>query len=222
MPPLGPFCTRLGHNFANPQLLELALSHRSLGAEHNERLEFLGDAVLGMVIAEAIYQRFGKADEGQLSRLRSMLVKRDSLAALARSLEIGSVLRMGPGELGGGGQERSSTLADALEAIIGAIYLDSGFDAAKAFILRLYEQQLAEIDPSQADKDPKTRLQERMQAANRALPDYRVLSISGQQHNQRFVLGCLLPDSGQSTQGVGSSRRRAEQAAATAMLELLK
>lgn len=218
---LVPFLKRLGHRFDRPELLELALSHRSLGGEHNERLEFLGDAVLGMVIAEALYQTFGAADEGQLSRLRSKLVKRDTLAALARILELGSVLRMGPGELGSGGQERSSTLADTLEAIIGAIYLDAGFDTAKSFILNLYAEQLDQLDPGQADKDPKTRLQERMQAKNQDLPDYEVIEISGQQHNQRFVLSCRLPSSGQQTRGVGSSRRRAEQAAATAMLELL-
>lgn len=218
---LGPLVKRLGHAFEHPELLELALSHRSLCGEHNERLEFLGDAVLGMVIAEALYLRFAKADEGQLSRLRSSLVKRDTLAALARTLDIGSLLRMGAGELNAGGQSRSSTLADAMEAIIGAIYLDAGFEAVKAFVLRLYAAQLEQLDPRQADKDPKTRLQERMQAATRPLPEYEVESISGQQHEQIFILNCLLPDVGQKTQGQGSSRRRAEQAAAEAMLKVL-
>lgn len=221
MPSLGPVAKRLGHVFAQPELLELALSHRSLGGEHNERLEFLGDAVLGMVIAEALYLHFPKADEGQMSRLRSTLVKRDSLAALARSLELGTVLRMGAGELNAGGQERSSTLADTLEAIIGAIYLDAGFEASQKFILRLYDEQLRRLDPAQADKDPKTRLQERMQAATRPLPEYELMSVSGQPHEQTFILSCLLTDSGQQTQGSGTSRRRAEQAAAEAMLELL-
>lgn len=221
MPSLGPLAKRLGHEFAKSEWLELALTHRSVGGEHNERLEFLGDAVLGMVIAEDLYQRFPLADEGQLSRLRSSLVKRDTLAALARSLGIGALLRMGAGELNSGGQERASTLADTLEAVFGAVWLDAGFDSARAVILRLYEGALQGLDPQQLDKDPKTRLQERMQAASRPLPEYEVLSLSGQPHEQTFVLCCLLPDSGQKTQGSGSSRRRAEQAAAEAMLELL-
>lgn len=221
MPSLGPLAKCLGHAFAKPELLELALTHRSFGGDHNERLEFLGDAVLGMVIAEALFLRFPDADEGQMSRLRSSLVKRDTLAALARSLEIGSVLRMGAGELNAGGQERTSTLADTLEAIIGAIYLDAGFAATVQFIQRLYDEALQGLDPQQLDKDPKTRLQEQMQAQARPLPEYEVLSVSGQPHEQTFVLSCQLPDSGQKAQGSGSSRRRAEQAAAEAMLALL-
>lgn len=212
---------RLGYDFLDPGLLQRALSHRSLGAKNNERLEFLGDAILGFEVADNLYRQVEDADEGQLSRMRAHLVKRETLAAVARELELGDLLKLGAGELRSGGQARDSILADAVEALIAAVYLDGGIEEARALVRRLLGERLVDLPEETRVKDPKTRLQEYLQANGRALPDYEVISISGTQHEQTFLVGCstgLAAD----TEGEGSSRRRAEQAAAQMMLTQLE
>jgi ribonuclease-3 len=208
----------LGHPFAREGLLQQALTHRSAGAFNNERLEFLGDALIGFAIAEALLGRFPQADEGTLSRMRASLVKRESLAQLARGLDLGSYLHLGAGELRTGGHTRDSILADALEAVFGAVLLDSGFGPAREVVLSLFRASLERLDEAHAVKDPKTRLQELLQAHHRPIPEYEVLTIGGTQHAQSFTVRCLLTDDGQAARGEGSSRRRAEQASAEAML----
>lgn len=215
------FAQSLGHRFEREELLTQALTHRSFGPCNNERLEFLGDALLGFVIAESLIERFPNVNEGTLSRMRAALVKRESLAQLARELKLGEALRLGPGEIRTGGHERDSILADALEAVFGAIYLDAGFERARSVILGLFASRLEQIDARESGKDPKTRLQEWLQAARRPLPEYQVLAVEGEQHEQTFLVSCQLQDAALVTQGTGSSRRRAEQAAAEQMLELL-
>ncbi|MEO5341989.1 MAG: ribonuclease III [Gammaproteobacteria bacterium SHHR-1] len=221
MTPAQQLSRKLGHGFADPRLLQLALTHRSAGGEHNERLEFLGDAILGFAIAEALYRRFPRADEGQLSRLRASLVRRETLAEIAQELQLSDCLHMGAGELNSGGQHRTSTLADATEALLGAVYLDGGMAAAQGLIERLFQRRLDGLNPKRLGKDPKTRLQEWLQARAEELPSYEVTQVIGEQHNQQFHVSCQLPDGGRHSQGRGSSRRRAEQAAASAMLEQL-
>jgi ribonuclease-3 len=211
----------IGHDFRRLDLLELALTHRSAGGESNERLEFLGDALLGFVIAEALWERFPGADEGRLSRLRAALVKKESLARMARGVGLGDYLRLGSGELRSGGHTRDSILADALEAVFAAVHLDQGFGAAKAVMLRLFQGPLELVIAAGPTKDPKTRLQELLQADQRPLPAYEVIEISGSQHAQSFRVCCSLTDSGTTTEGRGKSRRYAEQQAANRMLELL-
>ncbi|MBK1717944.1 ribonuclease III [Thiocystis violacea] len=212
----------LGHAFAREDLLTQALTHRSAGPINNERLEFLGDALIGFIIAEALWERFPTADEGSLSRMRASLVKRESLAKLARGLKLGDALRLGAGELRTGGHARDSILADGLEAVLGAVYLDGGFAATREVVLGLFADRLDQTDAERAGKDPKTRLQERLQARKRPLPEYLVLSIDGDQHDQTFTVSCLLQDADLSVQGTGTSRRRAEQAAAELMLEQMR
>ncbi|NVZ09266.1 ribonuclease III [Allochromatium humboldtianum] len=209
----------LGHRFTREELLIQALTHRSVGSSNNERLEFLGDALIGFVIAEALWERFPKADEGTLSRMRASLVKRESLARLARDLKLGDSLRLGAGELRTGGHARDSILADALEAVLGAVYLDAGFERARTVVLELFAARLEQTDAERAGKDPKTRLQEWLQSYKRPLPEYLVLSIDGDQHDQTFIVSCQLQDADVTTRGTGTSRRRAEQAAAESMLE---
>lgn len=209
----------LGHGFRSGDLLEQALTHRSAGSANNERLEFLGDALIGFVIAEALLDAFSDADEGSLSRMRASVVKRESLARLARDLDLGTYLRLGSGELRSGGYTRDSILSDALEAVLGAIYLDAGYDAAREVVLRLFREPLRLAGAQRGGKDPKTRLQELLQARKRPIPEYDVTDIGGTQHAQSFTVTCVLPDDRRASQGVGSSRRRAEQAAAAAMLE---
>ncbi len=211
----------LGHHFRREDLLDQALTHRSAGGPNNERLEFLGDALIGFVVAEALVGRLPEADEGTLSRMRAALVKRESLAELARGLAFGDHLHLGAGELRTGGHNRDSILADALEAVLGAVYLDAGFEAARAVAMGLFRNPLEEVSAAPAGKDPKTRLQELLQARRRPIPEYQVVSVGGSQHAQSFRVSCLLPDQGTLTQGEGSSRRRAEQAAAEAMLARL-
>ncbi|MEM7432809.1 MAG: ribonuclease III [Pseudomonadota bacterium] len=211
----------LGYSFNNPDLLEQALTHRSAGAHNNERLEFLGDAVLDFVVSAAVYEARNRADEGDLSRLRASLVRDKSLASLARGLGIGEQLRLGPGERKSGGHRRDSIVADALEALFGAIYLDSGFDAARDAILKVYAERLADLPDADSLRDPKTRLQEWLQARRRALPDYDLLKVSGEAHNQTFEVACRV-DGEPTTTAKGSSRRSAEQTAARAMLEQLE
>jgi ribonuclease-3 len=213
---------RLGHKFTDHGLLKLALTHRSHGANNNERLEFLGDAILNVVIAEDLYRRFPKAREGQLSRLRASLVKGATLAEVALSLQLGDSLRLGQGESKSGGHRRESILADSLEAVIGAIYLDSGLESTRDCILQWYAVRLDGLNLKHTDKDPKTRLQEFLQAQQQALPEYQLEKVEGQAHDQRFTVSCnsrLLP---QPSLGSGRSRRYAEQQAAHRALELLQ
>lgn len=212
----------LGHRFVREELLIQALTHRSAGSSNNERLEFLGDALIGFIIAEALWERFPKADEGTLSRMRASLVKRESLARLARDLKLGESLRLGAGELRTGGHARDSILADALEAVLGAVYLDAGFERARTVVLELFAARLEQTDAERAGKDPKTRLQEWLQSYKRPLPEYLVLSIDGDQHDQTFIVSCQLQDADVTTRATGTSRRRAEQAAAELMLERIQ
>lgn len=202
--------------FKKPELLRQALTHRSHGANNNERLEFLGDGVLDCVIATLLYRNFPNLPEGDLSRLRSHLVKESPLSELARKLELGSQLHMGEGEVKTRGWERPSVLADALEALIGAIYLDGGFLAAEGFITELYAESLNKLNPQTLGKDPKTLLQETLQARKIALPQYTVVETSGEAHNQTFCVACVIPSLNIRTQGTGGSRRAAEQEAADA------
>lgn len=206
---------------ASTALIEQALTHRSAGPVNNERLEFLGDALLGFVIAEVLLQRFPEASEGDLTRRRATLVNREALAAIARSLELGEFLRLDPGALRSGGHARDSVLSDALEALIGAIYLDQGFGCAKRMILSVFADALSEVANREVGKDPKTRLQEWLQARRLSLPEYEVTAVTGEQHAQRFQVRCRLPDDGRVCVGEGSSRRRAEQQSAETMLALL-
>jgi ribonuclease III len=212
---------RLGHRFEDPGLLTSALTHRSAGRDNNERLEFLGDALLNFVIAEAAYQAFPEAPEGDLSRLRSTLVREETLATVARRIELGDWLRLGGGELKSGGYRRGSILADGLEALIGAAYLDGGYPAARGLCLRLFAEELAALPDPGGLKDAKTLLQERLQAAGRPVPEYSVLDEAGPAHARRFRARCLLADDAAETVGEGGSRKHAEQQAAQRMLEWL-
>ena len=207
-------CSHLGYQFSNRQLIEKALTHRSASNNHNERLEFLGDAVLGMVIAKALFAKFPKVDEGQLSRMRSSLVKGKTLAVIAKEINLGDYIYLGEGELKSGGFRRASILADAFEAVISAVYLDSGFDQTSQLILKLYNERLTELDPSEVTKDPKTRLQELLQSRRFSLPEYELLSVTGEAHEQTFEVVCVISEKSIKTVGTGSSRRNAEQLAA--------
>lgn len=211
----------LGHQFRDGVLLEEALTHRSAGSANNERLEFLGDAVINFVVSADLYGRFPQADEGTLSRLRAALVKGETLAKLAKELDLGEHLRLGPGELKSGGFRRESILADGFEALIGAVYLDAGIDTARERILTLFEPVLRKVSPSDVLKDPKTRLQEFLQSRREPLPTYDVVSVQGEAHEQIFVVECRVAGLERPVQGKGSSRRKAEQAAAKAALEQL-
>ncbi|MFT7532877.1 MAG: ribonuclease-3 [Gammaproteobacteria bacterium] len=215
-------CKRIGYSFIDDNLLDLAISHRSHSSLNNERLEFLGDSVLGFVVAENLYQRFGSATEGQLSRARSQIVKGETLAKVARSFDLGQFLNLGEGELKSGGFDRSSILADAMEAIIGAVYLDRGYQAVKYFIHHHFESLLNSVNPLNASKDPKTLLQELLQQYQQPLPRYLVKEIQGASHVQNFSVECFLPATNQAFIGTGSSKRRAEQAAATDALHSLE
>jgi ribonuclease-3 len=205
---------RLGHAFREPALLVQALTHRSHAAVHNERLEFVGDAVLDCVVALALYERFPGVPEGELSRRRANLVNEQVLARLASDLDVGAALRLGAGALRSGAAQRPSILADALEAIFGAIFLDGGFDAARAVIERVYAVELAQAVPEASGKDPKTRLQEWLQARRIAVPTYTVTGASGEAHARTFTVECAIPALGIATTGGGYSRRAAEQEAA--------
>ena len=213
----------LGYRFGDPQLLQAAVTHRSAGSQNNERLEFLGDAVLGYIVAEWLFEQFPKATEGQLSRLRASLVKRATLAEIARQLNLGDYLLLGSGELKSGGFRRDSILADAMEAILGAIVLDSGngLEQCCACIHRLLASKVGELSPGEELKDPKTRLQELLQSRKLDLPAYDVVEVTGKAHHQRFAVECRVDAMQQCVRGEGSSRRRAEQAAAEAMLDRL-
>jgi ribonuclease-3 len=213
MPPAA-LTDRLGYVFRHRALLDQALTHRSHGAAHNERLEFIGDAVLNCVIAAALYERFPEVPEGDLSRIRAHLVNRDTLARLARTLDLGALLRFGEGEQRSGGADRTSIVADALEAVFGAVFLDGGFDAAREAIGAAYAGELADLDPAALGKDPKTRLQEWLQARRLQVPQYAVVDTAGAAHAQSFTVECRVATLGVVTSGVGPTRRAAEQAAA--------
>lgn len=215
-------CRALGYRFTDNGLIEQALTHRSVGGVNNERLEFLGDAILGFVIADELYNRFASATEGELSRLRASLVKRETLAGIARQLDLGDYLNLGPGELRSGGHARASILSDAVEAILAAIYLDSDYESSRQVILEMFQERLSGLNPAAQQKDPKTRLQELLQARKIALPDYEIVEISGTPHDQLFQVRCLIGELRLEQMGSGSSRRRAEQAAALNMLRELE
>ncbi|MGE8474165.1 ribonuclease III [Paraburkholderia hospita] len=217
--PLSPLESRLRYEFRNAELLRQALTHRSHSATHNERLEFLGDSVLNCAVAALLFQRFGKLDEGDLSRVRANLVKQQSLYEIAQALNISESLRLGEGELRSGGFRRPSILADTLEAILGAIFLDSGFEAAQTVIKRLYVPILDHIDPRTLGKDAKTLLQEYLQGHKIPLPTYTVVATHGAAHNQQFEVECTVPKLDVKVSGSGASRRAAEQAAAKKALD---
>ncbi|MFM2479495.1 ribonuclease III [Celerinatantimonas sp. MCCC 1A17872] len=209
----------LGYTFKNKQLLDQALTHRSASSVHNERLEFLGDAILSWVIADALYLQFPKSPEGDLSRMRATLVKGKTLAEFGREFQLGDYLRLGPGELKSGGYRRESILADAIEALIGAIYLDSGTDVIQPLLLKWYESRLSTIKPGNDQKDPKTRLQEYLQGQKKSLPEYEVVEVSGEAHNQQFTVSCTTELTEAAIEGKGTSRRKAEQDAARRILK---
>jgi ribonuclease-3 len=212
----------LGYEFADPALLTMALTHRSAGSRNNERLEFLGDSVVNHIIADALYRRFPDAREGDMSRMRASLVKGDTLAELARELQLGEYLLLGPGERKSGGYRRASILADTLEALAGAILLDGGFRRCRECVLDWYEARLAQLASGAADKDAKTRLQEYLQGRGNPLPEYELLGVSGDDHNQLFSVACRLSKPQLQAQGSGRSRRKAEQAAALSALQSLE
>ena len=204
----------LGHDFARPELLRQALTHRSFGSPNNEQLEFLGDSVLDCAISARLCLRFPALREGELSRLRANLVRQESLADIALGLELGNYLRLGEGEVKSGGARRPSILADALEALIGAVYLDAGFEPARVMVERLYQAALDRIDPEKPGKDPKTALQEILQSRHLPLPRYQLLATHGEAHAQEFEVECAVPELGVRSTGTGASRRIAEQQAA--------
>ena len=213
------------YQFHDESLLFLALTHRSMGANNNERLEFLGDSILGMVISSELYKRFPQEKEGVLTRLRSSLVKGETLSEIAAELNLGEFIQLGSGELKSGGFRRASTLADAIEAIIGAIYLDSykdnGISIVEKIILKIFTSRINNCEPSGVLKDPKTRLQEYLQSKNLPLPTYSVISISGKEHQQTFKISCTIEGYANHVNATGSSRRKAEQAAAEKALNSL-
>jgi len=210
-----------GHVFTTPALCHTAVTHRSAGADHNERLEFLGDSILNCAVARLLFDAHPLADEGALSRLRASLVSGDTLAQIAGDLGLGEFLRLGQGELKSGGFRRASILADALEAILGAIFLDSGFEAAAAAVARIMGPRMTDLPAADALKDPKTRLQEVLQARGLALPTYTLTAVGGDPHAQSFTVTCDVPVFGVAAVGEGASRRRAEQLAAAKVIDLL-
>lgn len=214
--------TRIGHRFQQTALLERALTHRSFGADHNERLEFLGDAVLSLAVSSLLFERFAGSDEGDLTRVRAHLVREDSLHRMALQLGLPDVVRLSEGEARGGGAQRASILADALEAVIGAVFLDAGFDAARALVQRLFGEVIAGTEIGGWAKDAKTELQEWLQARRLPVPTYRIAATRGQAHAQTFEVECVVPALGLTQAGEGRSRRQAEQEAARKMLDVLK
>lgn len=212
---------RLGYEFQDRSLLIQALTHRSAGNPHNERLEYLGDSILGFVMAKYLYNKFPEQPEGKLTRMRSSLVKGDTLADIAREMELGDDIRLGPGEMKSGGFGRASILSDAVEAVIGALYLEAGVDKTEEKILSWFEEKIAKLDPDFHPKDNKTRLQEYMQGKHLPLPEYEVTQITGKSHKQRFVVSCKVVELDRSIEGEGTSRRRAEQDAAQKVIRKL-
>ena len=210
-----------GYTFKNNELLDTALTHRSAGRNNYERLEFLGDSILGFIITETLYERFQDQSEGILTRLRANLVRKESLAKLARTLNIGDHIRLGPGERKSGGWRRDSILANTMEAIIGAVYLDSGMQSCKSFVLSLYGELLDSLDVNDIDKDPKSVLQELLQSRNQALPVYQIVEERGDAHDKVFTVSCEVPGVSTPFQAEGRSKRAAEQAAAEKVLQML-
>ena len=221
--PLDDLQRKIDYSFNDVSLLENALTHRSKGSRNNERLEFLGDAILGFVVAEILYSKFNQASEGQLSRFRASLVKKETLAALARELSLGDYLFLGSGELKSGGFRRDSILADAMEAVLGAMYLDGGIENTSLLIKRCLKDRLDDLSLEDADtKDPKTHLQEYLQSRQLALPEYEVVATFGDEHNQSFEVSCIIAGLDEPIIGSGTSRRRAEQAAAQQVIDRLE
>lgn len=218
---LEKLCQKIGYVFKDVSLLEMALTHRSVPGKNNERLEFLGDSIVNFLIAETLYQQNAKATEGELSRLRASLVKGDTLAEIAKDLTLGKYLLLGSGELKSGGRERVSILADAMEALIAAIYLDSSMENCRERVLAWFHGRIQEALQVKVSKDFKTQLQEHMQALSRELPVYTVLNIQGQSHEQIFLVQCSVSDFQKETRGTGPTRRRAEQESAKLMLQAL-
>ena len=212
---------QIGHTFRDPGLLTQALTHRSHSSPHNERLEFLGDSLLNCVIAGELYARFAELSEGELSRFRSNLVRQQALSEVALRLQLGELLRLGEGEMKSGGAQRPSILADGLEALFGAVYVDAGFESVRSVILGLYAPMLGTLDPTVQGKDPKTMLQEYLQGRHIALPQYQVIATHGQAHVQRFEVECIVAELELRTRGEGASRRVAEQDAAQHALSAL-
>ncbi len=219
---LTEFSLTIGHSFSDASLFSLALIHRSSGSPNNERLEFLGDAILDVVIGEALYRKFPKATEGELSRLRANLVNGNSLAQMSKNLDVGEHLKLGVGERKSGGRKRTSILANTFEAIIGAVYLDSNFVQVEKVVLQLFQAELEAMQLGEKMKDPKTELQELLQARKKALPVYEVEKVTGEAHNQLFYVKCLVADYDRLSRGKSVSRRGAEQSAAELMLALLR
>ncbi|MBC7610963.1 MAG: ribonuclease III [Polaromonas sp.] len=213
---------RLQHEFLNPKLLTQALTHRSFSSDHNERIEFLGDSVLNLAVAGLLYEQLSELPEGDLSRVRANLVKQDTLHQLAVSLGLSDMLKLGEGEARSGGQKRPSILADALEAIIGAVYLDAGFDVASQLVRRLFKDVEINARMQAIGKDPKTELQEWLQGRKMSLPIYRVVGTQGAAHEQTFDVECEIVEYRHAERGIGGSRRAGEQAAAAAMLVFVK
>ncbi|WP_394200082.1 ribonuclease III [Shewanella waksmanii] len=214
-------CRVLGYEFSDVSLLDQALTHRSASSRHNERLEFLGDSILSIVISDALYHQFPKATEGDMSRMRATLVCGKMLAEVALEFKLGDYLKLGPGELKSGGFRRESILADTVEAIIGAIYLDSDIETCRQLVLKWYQSRLVSIKPVN-QKDPKTLLQEHLQGFKKPLPVYKVVNITGEAHAQTFTVECKVEELDKPVTGVANSRRKAEQIAAAEVLELIK
>ena len=219
--PINRLQRKIGYEFQTPDLINLALTHRSYDSRHNERLEFLGDSILSFVIADELYHRFPKVDEGDLSRMRATLVCGITLSELGREFDLGDSLKLGPGELKSGGFSRDSILADTIESIIGAIYLDSGIGHVYKIISSWYNSRLETIQPGISQKDPKTKLQESLQGQKNPLPIYTVVNIKGEAHNQEFTISCKVTGLDDEVIGKGSSRRKAEQSAADLALNKL-
>jgi ribonuclease-3 len=219
--PIDKLERKIGYQFNDADLIHLALTHRSAAGKHNERLEFLGDSILSFVIADDLYHRFPKVNEGDMSRMRATLVRGHTLAELGREFELGDYLKLGPGELKSGGFRRDSILADAVEAVIGAVYLDSDTETVRGIILSWYQSRLDAIQPGVSQKDPKTRLQEFLQGRRNPLPVSTVTKIKGEAHNQEFTVECEVAGVDKPVIGKGTSRRKAEQAAAETALEQL-
>jgi ribonuclease-3 len=220
--PIHILSQRLGYRFSDKALAEQALTHRSFGGHHNERLEFLGDAMVNFIIAEALFQRFPSTREGDLTRMRALLIRGQTLAEIAREFDLGELIRLGGGEMKSGGHRRESILADVLEALIGAIYLDTGLDGCRERVLAWFGDRLQQVAPGEVNKDAKSRLQEWLQGRGKALPVYQLSATHGEAHNQQFEITCTIPSVVQSFSGEGSSRRIAEQIAAQKALAFLE
>jgi ribonuclease-3 len=220
--PIEHLSRKIGYEFSDITIFDKALTHRSAGGVNNERMEFLGDSILGFIIADVLYAKLGRANEGDMSRLRSNLVKGETLAEIAKGINLGKYLRLGPGEYRSGGHSRTSILADGLEAVIAAVYLDGGLDSARNVITKLYQDRIENITTKNNLKDPKTRLQEHLQARHLNLPTYTVLEVTGEQHNQHFIIKCDVGDLSLQTIADGPSRRKAEQQAAEQILNELE